>query len=137
MTDDNNVVELPPSPPKRKRQGWPKGKPRAKATAAVEAMPEEFAGLTENSCCDACTPARCVISGTLCPAHDVPAHVNHFGQMIAAASFPDSTICGHPLKTPVNVIISDPKAVDRYQRAKKILEHLILDSRNKGITRGR
>jgi hypothetical protein len=139
MTDDPVAepfsIAPPPERQLKRRRGRP-NKPRAKPTL-VEVKPEEFAGLTENSCCDACTPTHCVISGTFMPAHIEPAYINHFRQMMPAISVPDSTICGHPLKTPVNVFVKDPRVVDRYARAKKILEHMILDSRNKGITRGR
>lgn len=127
MNDDAVIDAPPPVVPIRRKRG--PNKPKLKLVPP--AKPDEFAGMTENSCCDACRPDWCVISGTFRPAHVVPAHKNHFGQLMPEERVPDSTICGRPNITPVNVFVANPKVVDRYMRAKKILEHLVVDARSK------
>ena len=127
MSDEALTID-PPPPPVRRKRGPNKPKPKP---APIEAKPDEFAGLSENSCCTDCRPDYCVISGTFLPAHTVPAHRNHFGQMMPEERVPDTTICGRSNVTPVNVFAANPKVVARYLRAKKILDRMIVDARNK------
>lgn len=74
---------------------------RAGDSAAVpksDKLPEEC--LTKYECCPGCTPERCVISGV--------------------------NVCGHPFKAG-QVPAHDQAAVERYNRAKAVLRHQMVD----------
>lgn len=69
---------------------------------AADKEPDEFAGLTQTNCCDACTAEKCVISGR--PA------------------------CAHPLKVGLQAgLINNPQALATYKRSARYLKRQILD----------
>lgn len=62
MTEETQATEAPKSPARRKVK---RAKPRRRqeaTTAEPKAAKNEFAGVSANRCCDACTPDHCVIS---------------------------------------------------------------------------
>jgi carbonic anhydrase len=66
------------------------------AKSATAALDDEQAGLTSTECCFECTAERCAIS-----------HLN---------------VCSHPNKGGMQaVVMNDPEALKRYQRARKTL----------------
>jgi hypothetical protein len=66
------------------------------AKSATAALDDEQAGLSANECCFDCTAERCAIS-----------HLN---------------VCSHPNKGGMQaVVMNDPEALKRYQRARKTL----------------
>lgn len=54
----NNDLEIAPLPPKKRRRGRAKLKPRKKPVKT----PPLLAGMTNFNCADDCTPTSCVIS---------------------------------------------------------------------------
>lgn len=88
----------------------PRAKPvkKAKAKRALAAKPfvapDEFAGMTATECCDACfEKGECIISGSIC------VHPNKGGLQAA--------------------LMRNPSVLAKFQRAKKALEHQIVDLR--------
>lgn len=92
------VVEAPAPKPARKKKIV-----RRKAKASTEAKPVaggEYAGISANQCCSACTEARCVITTV--------------------------GVCGHPYK--VNLHNAGPKTKARIMQVKKLLKHQMVDA---------
>lgn len=86
--------------PKPKAKRRPKHRRTAQKVVAFQA-PEEFAGMTATECCSGCHKDRCVIS--------------------------EAAVCAHPHKGGQMPNNADPKAVARFRRAVKVLEHQHID----------
>lgn len=75
----------------------------------------EFLGLTEGECPIDCTPERCVIGGTL-----------HFRN--ADGTVTKEGVCCHPNKAGLGPIQkSTPEILSRYNRARRLLEHMKIE----------
>src|SRR5437879_2240730 len=81
-----------PAAPKRKR----KARKSPRRAASTTKAPAEFAGLTATTCCDACNPDGCVISGI--------------------------NVCAHPFKGGLqSAQLGQHETVKRFDRAKRVL----------------
>lgn len=103
-----DTIEQTEAPKVSKRRT--KKKPRAKRAAPVKKVVQipatqedpAIAGLTHTECPFDCNPEGCVISG--------------------------KPFCSHPNKGGMpSVMQSDPEAIKRFNRARKILAHQVLD----------
>jgi len=93
MTETSNGQ--PAAKPKRKRKAR-KAPRRASFQKPAAKTPAEFAGLTATTCCDACNPDGCVISGI--------------------------NVCAHPFKGGLqSAQLGQHETVKRFDRAKRVL----------------
>lgn len=107
------MTDTHPAAPKRKPGFSDAARAKAQATLAAKraaaspkpADPGEFASLTAADCCKACGPNGCAISG--------------------------KSYCAHPRKGGLQGRdMSDPDAIARFGRAKKMLGHLGVEARD-------
>lgn len=100
----DTTTETPPPPPapkqKRHKRAYRKRAAAPKAQPALK-IPAEFAGMDTTSCCTACGPKGCIISGDMCV---------------------------HPMKGGLQTShMTRPDVVARYGRAKKAMAQAKLD----------
>lgn len=103
MSDTAHVETESPAPTKpRKRRTAKRRRAAAPKQQGQVKAPAEFAGMTERECCEACGPAKCVISGR--------------------------PICAHPFKGGLQTSLHhDREALSRFERARKALKHRMVD----------
>ena len=113
--DENHSVgsralsSAPDAPTPRKKRKYTRRKQTADAPAAAQTLDaptaqdqKDFEGLTAATCCSACNPAGCTITGD---------------------------VCGHPYKSGLQAAHRmRPQVIDRYERAKRFLKHQAIEA---------
>lgn len=90
-----------PAPAKPKRRKTRRHK-RANTAVPMKKAGTEFPGLTPKDCCETCSAAGCIISGT--------------------------AVCAHPFKGGLqHALLSNAETLARFNRAKKVLGKAKLD----------
>lgn len=107
MTDTTqaDITEAPKPKRKYTRRANVRGQKPKPVVAKTE--PDEFAGITNNSCCASCSADKCVITG--------------------------KPYCGHPYMGGLrHGDMNNPGMIEQMKKAKSILAHASLDKRLAG-----